>query len=486
VAYAAASLVLLCRAALIAPMMLGDGREYYYQVETLYSHGTPEIRQADFVNANANSGRCGFGTEAEHPYAFFPALNGQKYPLHFFAYAASAVPFRAALAVFGSEQMTCLQLANVWWALFGLGSVLLFGAGSVWRRLTFAALVAVGPAYGYWQYTGAELYTYGLLTAGLVAIGNRRYALAALLVSAASLQNSPAALVAGVAVLMAMARGRWRETALAILACVVSLVPFFYYKSTFGIWNLLAGFTDTGLVSWNRTWSQVADLNQGLLPYVPFLVILPAAALVRLARARDLDALLVAAALAGMAVATQTHINWNSAAIGVQRYLLWFTPILAWLAVRGLWPTRWGKAALVLAVVAHAVLMEVNPGRADGKHTPLAQWVLNNHPALYWPEPELFVERTNIRDGAIIENGVLVYHILPDSPPALPFGYVGPDGSVTKLLVDAASVERLPERYLVTPEYLAEARARVAGRTGMLYLHPPPGAVRAKKEGPIP
>jgi hypothetical protein len=486
VAYLAVAVALLCRAAQISPVMLGDGREYYYQVETLYGHGTPEIRAEDFARANANADRNGFGTEPKDPYAYFPALNGGKYPLHFFAYAATAVPFRAALAAFGGEQMACLQLANVWWALFGIGSVLFFGPGSAARRLTLAALVAVGPAYGYWQYTGAELYTYGLVTAALVAIGNRYYALGARLACVASLQNSPVALVGGVAVLMAMFRGRWRETALAILACVVSLVPFFYYKSTFGHWNLLAGFTSTVHISWIRTWSQIADLNQGLLPYVPGLVILPAAAVVRLARQRALDALLVAAALLGMAVATQTHVNWNSAAIGVQRYLLWFTPILAWLAVEGLWPTRWGKVALVLAVLAHAALMEYNPGKADGKHTPLARWVLDNHPQWYWVEPELFVERTNIRDGAIVENGVLVYHILQGSPPALPFGYAGPDGSVTKLLVDAASVERLPERYHVTPEYLDEARAKVAGRAGMLYLHPPPGAVRAKKEGPIP
>jgi hypothetical protein len=483
--YLIAALVTLVASAGPTPMLLGDGWEYYYQVETLYSHASPEIRPEDEAHVRAACGRHGWKDDAPSAYAYFtarPNVPGPMYPLHFWAYALSAVPARAILDRVGVDELACLQIVNVWWCLFGVTAILFFGSGSLFRRLVLAGLTAVGPPYFYWQYTGAELYTYGLMTAALVAVGRRWYPAAALLAALASFQNAPAGLLCGAAVLMAAAHRQWRSAALTFVAAAVSFLPFIFYKTVFDNWNPLTGFTDTSRISWVRAWSQVADLNQGLLPYVPFLVILGALGVVGLALRRSVDGLLVAASLVGMSMVTQTHINWNSATIGVQRYLVWMLPVLAWLAVEGVWPNRWGRVALVIGIVAHALLMEYNPGRGDGTHTPFTQWALDNHPQLYVePEPEMFVERTLIRDGAEVVNGVPIYPRPPGQPPVLPFGYVAPDGRVTKLLVDAESVERLPQRYEVTPEYLEEVRGRVAGRSRPIYVHPPPGAVRDRK-----
>ena len=62
-------------------------------------------------------------------------------------------------------------------------------------------------------------------------------------------------------------------------------------------------------------------------------------AVVRVATRRRLPALLVALALVGMMLAVQVQINWNSDARGLQRYLVWMLPMLAWLVAQA-WQGR--------------------------------------------------------------------------------------------------------------------------------------------------
>ena len=94
--------------------------------------------------------------------------------------------------------------------------------------------------------------------------------------------------------------------------------------------------------------------------------------------------------------------------------------------------------------------------------------MLTHHPRTYWVEPEVFIERTDQRDG------------WPYFPAEHPVGYAAPDGTVTKLLLNAASVERVGQRYEVDPAYLSALRERAAGEPGLFYAHPPAGAVRSR------
>ena len=74
--------------------------------------------------------------------------------------------------------------------------------------------------------------------------------------------------------------------------------------------------------------------------------------------------------------------------------------------------------------------------------------------------------------------GLFAPDLTDNHPPRpLPVGYARPDGWVTKLLIDAESVDRLPERFVVDPDYHAELRRAAAARPGPFYVHPPRGTV---------
>ena len=149
-------------------------------------------------------------------------------------------------------------------------------------------------------------------------------------------------------------------------------------------------------------------------------------------------------------------------------------PVAAGVAVEGLAGTRRLLVGLAaVAVVAHAALLyayDRTDALKDGylNHTPRVPWVLTHYPRAYWVEPEVFIERTHQRDG------------WPFFPAEFPVGYVAPDGTVTKLLLNAESIERVGQRYEVDPGYLSALRERAAGESGLFYAHPPAGAVRSR------
>jgi hypothetical protein len=228
-----------------------------------------------------------------------------------------------------------------------------------------------------------------------------------------------------------------------------------------------------------RTWSQLTDFNQGLLPYVPLLVLGAGFAAVRLAWLRDWRGLLLAAGAVAVAAGAQVSRNWNSGCDGLQRYLVWVLPLAAGVAVAGIGPGRRLAVFAAVAVVAHAALMQVyeRTGAVPAsylRHTAVAEWVLTHYPEAYPAEPEVFVERTRRHDN------------WPMTPVEFPVGFARPDGTVSKMLLDPASVERVATRYDVDPAYLAELRERAARETGLFYAHPPRGAVKVRPSSETP
>src|SRR5439155_20802270 len=59
------------------PLKSGDGWEYAYQVESLYRHGTPELRPDDQAAANALFVPEGWQDPPAHPSGYFPTPDGR-------------------------------------------------------------------------------------------------------------------------------------------------------------------------------------------------------------------------------------------------------------------------------------------------------------------------------------------------------------------------------------------------------------------------
>lgn len=470
--FALFAVAVLAYVAVRTPVRDGDGMEYWYTVESLARHLSPELREDDELAVNARF--PGPAATLSDPNAAidippYPATgyaetrDGRRYAAHFWAYSLSAVPARWLLAAVGGNPMVSLQLTNAAWFLFAL-FVVLFAWDVPWpKKLVFVALAFVGPAIASLPYTGAETFTWANAVLAVVALDRKKHARCSLFACIGATQNPPLALLGVVAVGLAAVSRQWKDASLAALAGLVAVVPMAFYFAHFGKLSLIAGAaTSTANVGLERGLSMIFDLNQGFAGYVP---LLPLAALVGLLMGRSRARFGVAVATIGMMLMAQTQTNWNGGAAGLHRYLVWMIPLFAWVATDGL--GRVGPVVFAAGVlVIHIPLLTLFPTDRLSylEQRPLARWVLNQVPQLYSPPVEVFVERQ-------------LHSEFADPVAELPVGFARPHGNVTKLLVVKGCESRLSRYFVVSAEYREELLARIAEAETPTYIHPPRGAM---------
>ena len=455
------------------PIAAGDGIEYWATLQAWSYHGTPDIRPRDLV-------RVGRLLEADrlapaqgaHDLLLIPTKSGARHVLHFWLYPLLAVPAKRVLSLVGAE-LAALQVTN--FILFALTLYALLFTGDVDRRwrLSFAALVTVGPVLWYLPWPHPEVFIWAAVCLALFLLRQGRYGLAALAASLGAAQNAPVAALAALAVVLAAVRGGRRQVVAAGLGAAVSLVAPLFYLVRYGEPSLL---TRTGaslqLISAGRVGSLLFDLNQGMLPHAPGVLMLAGVALVPLVRHRHGPALAVVATALAMVAVYGVQPNWNAGCAGMIRYGVWVLPLLAWAAAECPWPPRAAVLSIGTAVAAQlAIVLAGSSAQRHLTHSGLAAHVLEHAPALYSPEPEIFAERQLHAERPFHAN--------------LPLGFARASGEVTKLLLDACSLAWLPLRFRVDATYLDRVRRTHGQRAGLFYLVPPPGAV-ARRPASLP
>lgn len=335
---------------------------------------------------------------------------------------------------------------------------------TAWQRWAFGALATLSPVLWYLDWTGPEVQSWAGVTIALAFLSQRRYPLAALFAALAAWQNPPLLPLVGTIALLALTThtrrtifATWAVTAIAPLPSVFTLLYF-------GTPNLIAtvGMADPHLASASRTWSLFTDLNQGMLPFVPLLLVLTIVAVTIALVRRQWVGLLIAATLLAIVLLSESTTNWNSGCFGMMRYTIWMIPLLAWLVATHL-PTRfWSRAGIIIAAALQLTILFVpGMGSINIHQLPLARLALTYTPMIYNPEPEIFIERqAGTEDGAV-----------------LPVAFATADGVVTKILTDAASIRQLPVLYRVDASYFQQVVAAHREETGMFYLTPPVGAI---------
>jgi len=469
-AFLVAALGALAWAGATRPMLAGDAIEYHATLQALVGHGTPEVRSTDLFRLGTlfeAAGLCSASCAQEA--GTVSAVAGKRFTAHFWAYPLSAVPARFVLHRLGGRECSSFQITNVLMALLALYAALFLSAAAWPRRLAFCALSALSPVLWYLTWPSAEVFTWSCVVAAIALAERRSFALAALCASVGAMQNPPVVFLAGLLVLRSLEERNPRRTAAAFACACVSQVPAAFDLWKFHSPSLLAslGAADVHLISAHRFWSLVGDLNQGMLPYVPGLVLLgslgAALALVEAVRLRRWQPPMLVATIVVMILSCCVAPNWNAGAATMQRYAVWMVPLFAWLAVLHP-PPRWHGAIWAGAIALQAAIAFSGSRQMFYlDHTPLARTVLRRAPFLYDPEPEIFVER-------------LLHTERWSSPLLLPLAFTDGD-RVTKVLVDPASVLRLPTHFRVAGAWFEGALRRHASESGLFYLNPPAGAV---------
>ena len=400
------AVALVALALWIPPVVEGDGAEYVLMCESFYRHGSPSLRADDVEALRAWAGPWWSAREAPVLGAYFAGADGRRYAWHFWGASLLAVPARALLAATGADPLRALPLTNALWLAGMVAVVLLVPAAEPGRRALLATLALASPVLPLLRWTHPEPFAFA---AAVMALALHAHAprVAIACAAVASWQAPPlfvlVLLLWGRSTLPAARAGEWKAAALSTAAALPMALPPAFFLVLFGTPNLAArqSFMSVSDLSLRRAVDLALDLDLGLLPHTPGIIVLAAVLLVAaFARGRWRDfgtQLLVTAAVA--AVASTLNPNWNNATSGPSRYAIWLLPLVLWAV---------GSAGrLSTAVLAAATALQVAILAARGgplapvdylRHSAAARFVFDSWPALYSPTHEIFVERTTARE----------------------------------------------------------------------------------------
>lgn len=467
VARVAAALVAIVGIVLIRPLpqLYGDGLEYAAVMTAWINHASPDIRPQDVSRLPPLFEPYGYS--GLHPDTVATTADGKTYGLHFWLYSLACAPAALLLRACGFNPHTAFAATNT------LLYVALVAAAFWSTRLTrhdraLIALAAVSPVVRYLPIAHPEAFTWACVLASLIGINHRRYGVAAACAAAGAMQNPPVASLALYCVIIAALERGWRGGLVAGTGATLALAPAAFSWLTFGQLSPLVarGYVDLSWGTVERAFGLLLDLDQGLLTYVPGLLLL---ATVGVWQVRTLRHLGMWAVFGLFLTGAATNIGANAAFPGIMRYAIWMIPILAWLACASLHRMRRVRLALAAVLLLHAALL-VPPPRSTHQHGFLATYALTHWPAWYRPAPGVFAHRVAGLDSTA--------NRLP-----APIGFLRDDGTISKVLVDNSNVARLADIFLTDPTYLSTVTAEAANRSYRRYLNPPAGAVRSRCAG---
>lgn len=423
---AVAAVYLLIPALWEKPRVLGDAGEYLLVAESLYNHGSADLRDEDLRSLlDAENASRIDGPLGPAPGSYIVDGSGQAYGIHFWAYPLLCLPLKILLRAFHGNELKAFQLTNA--ALFLLALVMLQRRGGAPGRL-LAALLLLSPAAAFVLWPHPEVFACSLVAMSLVYWREGRTAAATLAAAAASLQAAPLVVLA--AFFWWQARGS-RVAGIRALAPTLALLlaawPFLFYLLHYGRPTLLplVGAAHADQASLGRAYELFFDLNLGMLPYLATALfgalVAPLALLVIRRPARS--SLELWAALGATALLCSVAVNWNHGTAGPSRYAIWMLPLVFWLFVQMLDPAlQSARVRGVFGVLAVAALVSqtavvigrggLNPSMDHLRHSFLASFVLEHEAGLYNPSPEIFAERTlgyEVPHGAIPNQEAVVY-----------------------------------------------------------------------------
>lgn len=377
---------------------------------------------------------------------------GLRYPWYFGAYAFLCVPAFLALCLFKMQPIYAFAITNALLLAGALYVVYRKCKLSEMQRLVLILLLGFSPIIRYIQWQSYEVATGAFVICAMVYWFQGSRYMAALLLSIAGTMN-PTAMGFGIfmileyfferfqqdqyhfAAFVRRSLADWKEIGLYALCFVPCLIPMGITYAVFSRFNAVAmtGVTDYSGVG-TRLLVYLFDLNLGILPYAPILLILlvvvTGAAIVKKNWKYVFAFLGIMATMAAYSITY--HINCGM--MGIARYNAWLLPVMIIMVFyginSGLLHARAQKIARLAATISVAWcvfavgLVAYWPNNGGAQYwTAFAELAMEYVPALYDPLPSTFRSRTDHIDGG--------YEILE------PVVYCNEDGYVRKILVPA-------------------------------------------------
>lgn len=400
----------------------GDGPEYIMMTESIYNHGSPEIRKEDpekylnYLNKrNIPIHREGdfinylrkFETNRPHLKGYYQSTTDldKWFSYHFWFYSLLNVPARYYLELIDGDIQTSFLATNLLLIFFCVWFIFNMKNLQKKDKVLLSLFLFLSPILWYIDWSHAEVYNGVLAFLGSLLFYKKRYYLAILVFALASLQNQTLAIIClFTSFLVLKKEGVSLRSILRLIFCNIwALIPSIFYYYWFKVGSLLAvdGTLSTKVISLKRFWHFFFDLNQGLMYGIPlillFIIIFIATDLIK---KKSLQLYLILLTVPLMSLFFMQVTNWNAGQVVMKRYGVWIAPLfIIPLYFRLKQLNRYSfYFLLTLCFTSQAFALFTQHDFSNkfwhANHLkPIANWVLDNHPSWYNPEAEVLLER---------------------------------------------------------------------------------------------
>ena len=481
------------------PYPTGDGPEYVLMTEALLNHASADIRIDDSKTFKHESSltkpwneipKYTFFDDIEnfllvknsYPFlgnfygSFYVAKNKNVYTHHFYFYSLLNVPMRYVMQITNMRPMLGFKITNIVLILLTSALLLLYNKESLWNSIVITSLFFFNAVFWYINWIHPEALTVCLASASIFLFFNKKYYLSIFLMSLASLQNQPLCILVLMIVVHTLLINKFsiRSFITSALSSVIVLWPSIFYYSNFNITNLVnyGGYISTDYITIDKFIGFFYDLNQGAILAIPIIMIvypfIIGFFIVKSTQKKQIEkTLFIPFAIIIIVLIVCTMGNWVHGMAVINRYAVWISAIISlhffYLFSKIQLPKNIKIPAIILILVSqvYTTIYFEKDNLFDwmsNVHKAPAEWVLNNFPSLYNPEPCIFIIRTT--------------HKYPDmnNPNISPIYYLNPNGEIAKMAVHQERLNNLQD-FKISRERILEIKENNRFLSNWTYLN---------------
>ena len=334
---------------------------------------------------------------------YFQSEDNVWYSYHFWFYSLCCLPFFAGLHFFNLNELQCFQITNLILFLLPLLFIAFHNKLSNFSKFWFLAFSAVNPVLFYINWSHPEVFSYTFVLLAILFFINRNHKTAVVMSSLASLQNPPVIIFTLFLLVVAWMKKSWeiKELGLLLLSAALTCLPFIFYYIKFHTVSLITFYGEASLseISTGKILSLFFDLNFGLFPYMPILLLFTLFTCFVSLRKKDFFVPSLWGVLFLMAVVASSQANWNSGMMYINRYAVYMIPIVILMAIYSIrfFSKRTisvlFRSSLIVTGCITGVLMLNNDYANYLKFNYLSKSAMTLYPGSYNPDFEIFGER---------------------------------------------------------------------------------------------
>lgn len=366
--------------------------------------------------------------------------NGDILTWYFPTFALACIPMIMLLRFLGQPATYAFCFTNLGAVMVLLLIVYKYLQIQDKTKFMLIILLSINPIVFYYSWPSGEVLIYTFMAIGLIFWYNKWYKRAAVFISLAGTLN-PTIMSVGIIMICEYAfylRSQ-QSNDLSWLSLIkrnvgdivkygscyiIGLIPMIYFYYNTGFINLTASYdrytigTETVM---QRFFAYLFDLNFGILPYYPIilitgLILLAAACIQKHWRYIEW---FITFAINVMLYSLMIHINSGMA--GMSRYNTWGALILVFavclygselikrITIRKIFKASIGLNALFLMLIVYHYGPVSAYNTSCITWTPIAQYVMDNFPSIYNPLHSTFNSRTINQDGGYVYKTPIIY-----------------------------------------------------------------------------